>query len=221
MAPVELNDGRDEPAPPRRTYESPVRRQQAVETHERIVLAGAELVHDLPGWDWRELTMKAVAERAGVHVRTVYRHFATERELHDAVMGQLVEESGIDLDSLELEGLADSTRDLFRYLSSFPVAARPHREPTFADLDRQRRESLRDAVVRITEGWSEGEREIAAGILDVMWSIPTYERLHSAWDLDAEQAAQAVTWVIDLLEQAIREGHRPGPSAQARSPKGG
>ena len=30
-----------------------------------------------------------------------------------------------------------------------------------------------------------------------------------AWDLDNEQAAQAVTWMIGLLQEAIREDRRP------------
>ena len=38
----------------RRKYDSPVRRQQAADTRERIVAAGADLVHGFDRWDWRE-----------------------------------------------------------------------------------------------------------------------------------------------------------------------
>jgi AcrR family transcriptional regulator len=193
----------------RRAYDSPLRRQRTVETHERIVVAGSELVHELPHWDWSELTVKAVAERAGVHVRTVYRHFATERELHDAVMRRLEEEAGIDVEGLELEGLADVTQTLFNYLASFPVTQRQPRDPTFADIDQRRRAALRDAVAQLTAGWSAADQEMAAAILDMLWCIPTYERLITAWDLDNEQAAQAVTWMIGLLQEAIRDDRRP------------
>src|SRR5204862_2508851 len=60
----------------RRKYDSPVRRRQAAETRERIIAAGVDILHGFPVWNWRALTVGAVAERAGVNERTVYRHFA-------------------------------------------------------------------------------------------------------------------------------------------------
>ena len=59
------------------------------ETRDRILDAGSALVHEFESWDWRPLTFRAVAERAGVGERTVYRHFATEQALHAAVMERL------------------------------------------------------------------------------------------------------------------------------------
>ncbi len=38
-------------APPRRRYDSPVRRQQVAETRARIVAAGVELLHGTPSWN--------------------------------------------------------------------------------------------------------------------------------------------------------------------------
>ena len=51
----------------RRPYDSPVRRQRAAETRERIIAAGAELLHGFPVWNWRALTVRSVAERARVN----------------------------------------------------------------------------------------------------------------------------------------------------------
>jgi AcrR family transcriptional regulator len=198
------------PAPPtRRSYDSPVRRQQAADTHERILAAGSALVHEFPSWDWRGLTMRAVAARADVHVRTVYRHFATERELHDAVMGRLEAEAGIDLGALELDDLTATTRATFRYLASFPVTSHRPKDPTFAATDDRRRTAVLQAVTRLAADWPEADRRMVAAILDLLWCLPSYERLITAWDLDADGAADAVTWVMDLLEKAVREGNRP------------
>src|SRR3954469_14909974 len=79
--------------PPRRAYDSPVRRQRVAETRERIVAAGAELLHGFPIWNWDALTPGAVAEHAGVTERTVYRYFGSERELRDAVMARMEHEA--------------------------------------------------------------------------------------------------------------------------------
>jgi AcrR family transcriptional regulator len=196
-----------------RSYESPVRKQRAAETHERILAAGSELVHELPGWDWRALTVRAVAERAGVNEKTVYRHFSSERDLHDAVMRRLEEEADIDLGTLALDDVGAATERLYSYLASFPANPRPHRDPTFADTDKRRRAALLDAVAGARPDWSEKDRAMAAAALDLLWILPSFERLVTAWDLDADDAAATAAWVIGLLDVAIREG--PPPSASS------
>ena len=86
-------------APPatKRRYNSPLRQQQTLETRERIVAAGAKLVHSYRAWDWTNLTALAVGECARVSDRTVQRHFPTERLLRDAVLQRVYEVSGIGL----------------------------------------------------------------------------------------------------------------------------
>ena len=69
-----------------RKYDSTLRRQRAAETRERIVAAGCDLLQGSSIRDWRGVTVRAVADRAGVNERTVYRHFANERGLRDEVM---------------------------------------------------------------------------------------------------------------------------------------
>ena len=80
------------PPPP---YDNSARAEKAGKTRERIIAAGSELVHAFDSWNWRDLTFRSVAERAGVGERTVYRHFPTERHLHDAVMQRLESEAGV------------------------------------------------------------------------------------------------------------------------------
>lgn len=62
---------RTEPPRPPRRYDIPLRCQQAAYTRARIVDAGADLLHGYPIWDWRPLTVPAVAELAGISTRTV------------------------------------------------------------------------------------------------------------------------------------------------------
>lgn len=159
--------------PPRRRYDSPRRRELAAQTRERIVDAGSALVHSFPAWDWRDLTFRAVAERAGVGERTVYRHFPTEADLHDAVLRRLEDEAGVS-------------------------------------KDQRRREALVTAVAQHTADWPEAQRVMATGMLDVLWHIPSHERLTTMWNLDRDQATQAIAWAIGLLVDAIHDDHLPG-----------
>jgi AcrR family transcriptional regulator len=206
----------EEPAPERRPYDSPVRRQRAAETRSRILRAGTALVRGFPSWDWRDLTFRSVAERAGVSERTVYRHFETEQELHRAVMRQLEHEAGITYEGLRLQELSDVTARVFAARMSFAAAA-VVAEPPFVDEDRQRRRALLDAVSPLTGDWSDTERQMAAGMLDAIWAIPSYERLLVMWELAPDDATQAVIWVIGLVVQAIQDGRRPEPARAARN----
>ena len=201
----------------KRRYDSALRRQQAAETRERIVAGGAKLVHGLPTWDWSGLTFRAVGRRARVSERTVYRHFATERELRAAVLQRLFEESGIELERLELGDFRKVAAQLFTYLSSFAVAPTPLEDPAFAAMDRHRRDALLDAVARATPRWSAPERRMAAAMLDMLWTPSTYERVLAAWQLDTEHAIGALDWMIGLMEGAIANGRTTGSVSQPRT----
>jgi AcrR family transcriptional regulator len=193
----------------RRQYDSPTRRRQTAETRDRILGAASALVHGFPTWDWGALTFRAVAGRAGVSERTVYRHFPTERELRDAVMRRLEEEAGVSYEGLGLDDLAAVTALVFSARASFAASPTVVDDPTFVAEDRLRRDALRDAVAAVTTDWTDVEREMAAGLLDVLWNVPSFERLVVQWGLDAEDATRAIEWAIGLVVGALRAG---GPS---------
>ena len=180
---------------------------------ERIVAAGSEVIHGFPIWDWGALTVRAVAHRAGMNERTVYRYFANERELRDAVMQRLEHEAGVDLDGLQLEGVANAAARIFEYASLFPFTPRTPRDPTVAAANQLQRQALLAAVSPWTEGWPDGDSAIAAAMLDVLWSVVSYERLVVDWKIDPREAIRGITWVIGLVEDAVRQGRGPGSGA--------
>ncbi|KPM51684.1 TetR family transcriptional regulator [Frankia sp. R43] len=206
--------------PPRaHSYENSQRSRQAAATRERILAAATELVHELPNWDWRSLTVRAVARRAGVNESTVYRHFATERNLRDAILRQLEAEAGVELTSLNLGTIGQTIAQTYTYLGRFPIGSRPITDPTFAALDERRRAALRDAVSQAATDWTSDEREMATAALDTYWSLPTFERMVTTWNLDPAAATSTATWVISLIETAIRTGQRPPqPAGRDQTP---
>jgi AcrR family transcriptional regulator len=183
---------------PRRRYHSPARREGAAATRERIIEAGARLVRGFTSWDWDELTFRAVAERAGVSERTVYRNFPSERQLHDAIMARLEDEAGISYEDVELDNLADVTARVFASLRRFAIkeTVGAPRGPAFAGADARRHEALDRAVAARAPELPDARRRALAGLLDVLWSPPTYERLIGAWSLDNAEAIGAVKWLI-------------------------
>jgi AcrR family transcriptional regulator len=193
-----------------------LRRQQTAETRDRILTAGSELLHGYPIWNWSALTVRAVAKHAGLNERTVYRYFANERALRDAVLQRLDEEAGVNLEGLRLEDIPDMTARILMYTSSFPILPRTPRDPTVASANQRQREALLAALRPWTDGWSDVDRAIAGAVLDVLWAPVSYERLVTDWEVGPKEAIRGITWVIGLVEDAIRESR--GPGAHGRQP---
>ena len=196
----------------RRSYDNSARLQKAAQTRDRIVSAGSALVREFDSWDWRQLTFRAVADRAGVGERTVYRHFPSERHLHDAVMQRLEAEAGVSYDDITVANLGAVTARVFASLQGFSVREMfpTPGDPAFVSSDQRRREALLRAVADAAPHLPEVRRRQVAGLLDVLWSPASYERLVGVWELDAQDATSAIDWAMAGVVRALdRDGGPP------------
>jgi AcrR family transcriptional regulator len=200
----------DPPVRPGRPYDGTLRRERAAETRERILVAGSELLHHTSVRDWKKLTVRAVAERAGVNERTVYRYFGSERGLRDAVMQRNERDAGIDLGGMQLEDISTVAAQIFDHISQYSREPRPPLDPTLVDAKDRQREALLGAIAERTGPCSEEDRTVVAAVFDVLWSVASYERLVVDWQIDHRRAVQGIAWVIGLVEQAVRDGRGPG-----------
>jgi AcrR family transcriptional regulator len=198
-----------EPVRSRRAYESPFRRQKAAATRERIIAAGCKLLHRSSIRDWRGLTIRGVALQAGVNERTVYRYFTNERGLRDAVMHRLEEEAGIDLAGMRLEDISEVTARILNHISSYPREPKPPLDPTLNEASVRQRQALHHALAAWTTDWSASETAAVAGMFDVLWSVASYERLVVDSQMEDGEAIRAITWVIGLIAEEVRQGRRP------------
>ena len=197
------------PGAPARPYDGTLRRERAEETRDRIVAAGSELVHAGSVRDWRRMTVRAVAGRAGVSERTVYRHFGDEQGLADAVMHRLEEEAGIELAGMGLGEVATVAAQIFEHVATYPPRPRPALDPTLVDAGRRQKEALTAAMTAVAGAWPPEVQVRTAAVLDVLWSVAAYERLVGDWQLDTDEAVRSVTWVIGLVDEAVRAGLGP------------
>ena len=196
-----------------RRYDNRNRLEQAAATRERVVAAGAELLRGSSVRDWRSLTVRAVADRAGVSERTVYRHFGTEKGLRDAIMERQEEQAGIDLGSVHIDDLAEVAARVLRYAAEYPREPEPPLDATLQQADARRRAALLRAVEERTHGWSGDEQRRAAAVIDLIWSLGAFERLQRGWQMDRDEAIDVVRWGIGLVVDVA--------SAQARTARGG
>lgn len=197
----------------RRRYDNRGRREKAAQTRDRIVTAATELVRGFDSWNWRDLTFRAVAEHAGVGERTVYRHFPTDEHLREAVMYRLEAEAGVSYSDVDLDNLAEVTGRVFAALQRFSVRSSvpTPADPTFTGVDARRRDALRRSVSNAAPHWTDDQRTVAAGLLDVLWHLPTYERLVGVWDIDGTDATRAIGWLMAKVVAAI-DGDDPPPA---------
>jgi AcrR family transcriptional regulator len=192
-----------------RRYESPVRRQRAVQTKARIVEAGCSILSASSIRDWGALTIRGVADKAGVNERTVYRYFGNERGLRDAVMHRLEQMAGIELEGMQLDDVAGIAARILTHVSTYPVQAKPRLDPTLSDAHLRQRNALLGALHDSTAGWPDADRNAVGALLDVLWSVASYERLVSDWAMDRDRAIRTLTWAIGLVRHAVKDGERP------------
>jgi hypothetical protein len=65
------------------------------------------------------------------------------------------------------------------------------------------------AVSASVPHWSGAERETVAALMDVLWNLPSYERLVGVWNLESANASRAITWVMGKVVQAIEDDDPP------------
>lgn len=172
-----------------RKYDSSRRQQQG---RDRIMEAALDLARASGGWNWVDITFKTVADAAGVSERTVYRHFPTQTDLHEALMLRINQNAEISYEGLSIDDVSGLVGRLFVSLSTFDRALHTQPKPSEAAIamNRDRMQALLDACG--------GDRRLAA-LLDVLWSVDTYERLSSIWRMPTDDAIEAVTWAIGRL----------------------
>jgi AcrR family transcriptional regulator len=197
------------PTPTGRPYDGTLRRERAAETRERILVAASELLHRSSVRDWKKLTVRSVAERAGVNERTVYRYFGSERGLRDAVMQRNEKDAGIDLAGMRLEDITTVAAQIFDHVAQYPREPRPPLDPTLVDAKERQRQALAGAVATVAQQWTDEDRTLVAALFDVLWSVASYERLVVDWEIDHDRAVEGMAWVIGLVGQAVRDGRGP------------
>jgi AcrR family transcriptional regulator len=181
-------------------------RERTDETRDRIISAGLEILHHESIGDWKQLTVRGVAERARVNERTIYRYFGNERGLRDALLQRTEQEAGIDLNGLQLGNVSDAAAKILDHVSQYPRDPGPPLVPTLVAAKERQQQALLHAVAEVASDWPTDLQQMAAAMLDVQWSVAAYERLIENWQFDHDQALRGISWVLELIDAAVRDG---------------
>ena len=191
---------------PKRKYELKKRADEMAQTHLRITEAAIEL-HGTVGPS--RTTMSAVAERAGVERRTLYRHFPTEAELFAACSAHYFLENPLP-DPAPWRAIRDPHQRLERALDEL-YAYYERTEPMFSNVlrDAELVDSARDAVAPLQAHLDEvaeiliagrairgRRRDLVAGALRHALAFSTWRSL-TASGIPRADAAALVTALVD------------------------
>jgi AcrR family transcriptional regulator len=182
---------------------SPLRAEQLAVTRRMLLEA---LLAEIAEKDVEDVQIADVAARAGIAVRTVYRHFPTKEALLDAFWEWwIAERFGVPDDQpvrpdtfpdylRRIYGAFDRTEPVMRAF----IHSRAGRE--LRDRTRHRRikmidETMRDAVA-LMPAEDQGR---ALAVFQTLLSVTTWDTLRHFRGLSGEEAGDAVAWVARVL----------------------
>jgi AcrR family transcriptional regulator len=204
---VEMSAGE---AKPKRPYRMEARAKSTEATRlkilEAVEVAFEELFYD-------ELTLAAIAERAGVSVQTVLRHFDSKESLFTASYLRTAEKMGAERGPLPSGNLKEIVTDLVDHYERFGnrilwMLAQEEREPTLknlADLGRlYHLHWCRQAFAPSLKGLRGGTRERRLAQFVAGTDIYTWKLLRRDRELSSEQTKVAMRELLEPLTEPRR-----------------
>ncbi|MDH4279044.1 MAG: TetR/AcrR family transcriptional regulator [Acidimicrobiia bacterium] len=182
------------------------------------------------------VSLQAVADRAGVSHRTLYNYFDGRDALIDALMID-VATAGLDdapvpigpesIPDMDLTTIPEAIRHFFRSWdgqgnrakAAFQVeAARVSEGSTYANRIDRNIERLDHVVAEARPDLDPARRRAVVHVLRSMMSGRTWHRLVAEHGVDSAVAAEAAAWAFEELATALVAGRGPGVTPKAPPP---
>ncbi|MDQ1204595.1 TetR/AcrR family transcriptional regulator [Microbacterium sp. SORGH_AS_0862] len=177
-----------------------IRERYTEQTRRTILLAVAECMESDPD---RDFSMSQVAARAGVSVRTVFRHFASRDELVSA-FGAWYEQEMLPFQPLASvhqlpDVFARSAREMHRRPAlSRAIAMSSVGRDAMTGFNALVLHQLQDAVETEFAAATEAERRRLVAGLHYLDSITSYVVLHDDLGLSGDEVGEVVGWMMRL-----------------------
>jgi AcrR family transcriptional regulator len=211
-----MKRGDASPGRGKRRYSNELREAQVRLTREKI-LEALEALLDEGTID--DLSVPAIAERSGVSVATIYRHFPNRESLITGITKWLEEKAGHPAAPLTLDDLAEGMPDRFRFFTTHADAIRlgkqlqswkPIREYGQVERDRE----VTAVLAPLTDHLDPARARALHGVFRVLFGFDLYMVLADRFDTDGEAMSEAVGFVaraaIAELERQRQQGQNDG-----------
>lgn len=200
-----------------RSYVSPLREEKARETADAILAALFGLMEESGGAP-EAIAMEAIAERAGVTRRTVFRHFPTKAALLEAFWSWLNARIGV---SPTPQALADIVEGPVRTFPRFDAHEAAIRASLHSPAGREmrmgalpgRRASFAQALSPALADAAPADAARILALAHLLYSASAWEVLKDYGGLTGAQAGEAATWALEVILSAITPGKTAADSA--------
>jgi AcrR family transcriptional regulator len=176
-------------------------------TREKIVDALTELMAE-----GEKLTHDAVAARAGISRRTVYRYFPDQESLRAAVWARFGPSGGIPqtLDAL-LGGMPERFGNFDRNAAKMTVAMASAEGRAIRNVVKDERiAAYRGMFENQVSALSEPDRIRAIAAIQLITSGFAWREMRDQWGFDAAEMSIACRWAVEtLLADLARRGGKP------------
>ena len=206
-----------------RAYNSPLREEKARATRESVLEALHALLEDATTPD--EIGFDAIARRAGIERRTVFRHFATKNDLYAAFWPWLNARIGVSPTPQDLADIVDGPRRAFQKFDAHDAAvraalhSRTGREMRAGAVE-SRRILFAKALAPVCDTLPPEEARWVEALAHLLYSASAWEVLKDYGGLSGAQAGEAASWALEVILSAITEGRLPAGVTSHRKEEG-
>lgn len=189
-----------------RSYHSPLRAEQARLTHARILAALRDL---LMARGPEGFSFAALARRAGMTERTLFRHFPTRHALFMALWRQPLPGLAPSTRPENLRQLQAHVRTLFPAVDAMTNLARallltPEGRQAHIAGSREWIAGIARAVKREAPDLSPAERRRATALLHLLTSFEAWSCLKDLHQMTGAQAAEVMAWALELFTARLK-----------------
>ena len=191
----------------KRTYTSELRQAQAEATRTKILDALVEVLAE----GVETLSVPAVAERAGVSVGTIYRHFGDKSGMLKALIPHAQTRSGVELEGTPetFSDMREAVSQIFRHFENTDdllraaFTSRIGREVRIRG-SAERLQLMKEAFQGLEPDLESDQLEHIAKLGLILTTSEAYQQWKDRLGLSPEEAADEVVWVIETLIKGIK-----------------
>jgi AcrR family transcriptional regulator len=176
-------------------------------TRERIISTFVELLEE---GEIDEISMAALAKRANVAERTIFRHFPNRADLISAA-GEWISTNVFQLVAFDTPaGLSKGFRAACGMFDQSPklahaIAITRLGRTARSGFRRRFIEASRQALSPVTRGLSPDERKQAEAIVTYLDNVLAWHSMREEFGMSGPEVADAVEWALDVLLENLRQ----------------
>jgi AcrR family transcriptional regulator len=200
-----------------RAYQSALRADFMDQTRARILEAvGAEITDG----SLHELSMEAVARRARVSARTVYRHFPAKQDLLAAFWEWFLSQLRVVDEPVAADELPDFVERLYEMFGRQEplmrgfATSKAGAEARRASFPRRRRQ-LEKSLESLTDKMERADVRAALAVVHLFYSALSWMTMRDHWGLTSAEAGRAAAWGMRVIlgelrrnPKSLQEGRR-------------